>query len=85
MDTIFFDYGLYSYAFAEERGDSNFDFLNIQINGRLFEMVKRIDQLGLVGAYTADLPDQYRLTMVCFDCVDRDQALEIFETIKFKE
>jgi hypothetical protein len=85
VDTILFDYGMYSYDFSDERNDSNSDSRVTTINGKLYTVVKRKDGLGIIAAYTGDLSEERRLNIVCLGCNDPGEAFEIFKTIKFKQ
>ena len=82
VDTILFDYGWYSYNFREERNDEKFAINSMKINGRLFTIFR--NETGTIGAYTEDLPNDYKLSIACDKCGSFEDIIEIVKTIKFK-
>tara|TARA_B100000809_G_C14811829_1_gene414127 strand:- start:61 stop:519 length:459 start_codon:yes stop_codon:yes gene_type:complete len=83
-DTFLFDYGLYSNELNNYGNSNQFEISSKKINGKKFKIVKEKIENGFIGAYTADLKKDKRLSIVCLNCNDLNKKNEILKTIEFK-
>jgi hypothetical protein len=83
-DTLYFDYGMYSYNFGDETPLEH-TFTREEINGRKATLVRPKRQgRGLTGIYFKNIVKGNHLVVSGYDLKDEETAISMFKTIKFK-
>lgn len=84
VDTFLFDYGWYSNKLNKYSNPEIFEISLEKIIGKKFKIVKEKGEVGFIGAYTDDLKNDNRLSIVCLKCKDLNEKHNILRTIEFK-
>jgi hypothetical protein len=83
-DTLYFDYGMYSYTFGDETTLEHI-FTEDTINNKRAVVVRPIRQgRGLTGVYFRNVANNNHLVISGYDLKDEETAVSMFKTIKFK-
>jgi hypothetical protein len=83
-DTLYFDYGMYSYNFGDETTLEHI-FIKETVNGKAATLVRPKRQgRGLTGVYFRNVANHNHLVISGYDLKDEETALSMFKTIRFK-
>ncbi len=83
QDTLYFDYGMYSYNFENETSMEH-TFRAESINGKLATIVRpKKKSRGLTGIYIQNVSGNNHLVISGYDLVDEETVISMFKTIKF--
>lgn len=83
-DTLYFDYGMYSYNFQDETSLEHI-FANEMVDGKKAILVRpKRRGRGLTGIYFKNAENSNRLVISGYDLKNEETAISMFKTIKFK-
>jgi hypothetical protein len=83
-DTLYFDYGMYSYNFGDETTLEHI-FTRENVHGREAILVRpKRRGRGLTGIYFKNIADNNHLVVSGYDLKDEETAISMFKTVKFK-
>jgi hypothetical protein len=83
-DTLYFDYGMYSYNFGDETPMEHI-FTDQTIYGKKATLVRpKKAGKGLTGVYFKNVASNNHLVISGYDLKDEQTALSMFKSIKFK-
>jgi hypothetical protein len=83
-DTLYFDYGMYSYNFGDETSLEHI-FSREIIDGRKAILVRpKRRERGLTGVYFKNVLNNNHLVISGYDLRDEQAAISMFKTIKFR-
>lgn len=83
IDNLTFDYGWYSNDLSEFDTVQGVQVSMEIINGRKIKIVKELKEAGVVGMYTEDLGNDNRLSILCMNCQNLNEKVQMFRTLKF--
>lgn len=84
IDTLYFDFGMYSNDFSEYDSFEDFYISNEILYGKKIKIVRALKSKGFIGAYTNDLKNNNTFSIYCKECQNIDEKLKIIKTIKFQ-
>jgi hypothetical protein len=83
IDTISFDYGLYSNHLTDLHPPA-YKVQKELINYKNFRVVIKLNEVHHIAAYTNELDEGNSFMNDCLNCQDIEEKHEIIRTIKFK-
>ena len=85
IDSLTFDYGLYSYSLTEENNESQL-FTTDTINGKIAYLTKpKTAGNGTIGIYIEKAFKENHFNLIGKDIKNEELILNIFKSIKFKD
>lgn len=83
IDNLTFDYGWYSNDLSKFDTVEGVRVSMEIINGRKIKIIRDLKEEGVVGMYTEDLDNDNRLSILCMNCQDLNEKVQMFRTLKF--
>ena len=85
MDSLTFDYGLYSYSLNEENKENQL-FATDTINGKIAYLTKpKTNGNGTIGIYIEEAFKDNRFNLIGKNIKNEELILNIFKSLKFKD